>query len=57
MIPLYNINSLKIENMPSIATNKTNTKKIIYSFLILTVLGLGLYIINKTILDSTDEEL
>ena len=58
MIPLYNINNLEIENIPSISPIKTKISNLILSTLLtLTVLGLGLYVINKTISNSEYEDL
>jgi hypothetical protein len=56
MIPLYDINSHEIMNIPAYSPNKSNTTKLILSTLIaLTIIGLGLYVSNKKTLNTKYE--
>lgn len=58
MIPLYNINNLEMKNIPAYTPSESNTSNLIFTTLIvLTAIGLGLYVINKKAVNSEYEYL
>ena len=58
MIPLYNINNLEMNNIPTYTPNERNASNLIFTTLIvLTAIGLGLYVINKKAVNSEYENL
>lgn len=58
MIPLYNINNLEIKNIPAYTPNESSTSNFIFtSLIVLTAIGVGIYVINKKAIYSEYENL